>query len=143
MRFCRGSVSAACLALPLGACGGSSDDGVASEDPAKTQETPEPEAAVTTAPAPAPGTKGALGAARAGRLAAAAILTSRDLPGFLAEAQTHEASDDEQERKINACLGIAQPTYVVRNYGRRSPRRPWRSTRRPMSRPRRRPRGRS
>lgn len=55
--------------------------------------------------------------AKAKILAAAAVLTEADLPGYTAEAQTHDASDDAIDAKMDTCLGVPASTYLTRNFG--------------------------
>ena len=56
-------------------------------------------------------------AAQARALANAGVLTPADMPGYTAKRQTHDASDDASDARIQTCLGIAKPTYLARNFG--------------------------
>jgi hypothetical protein len=58
-----------------------------------------------------------LTAAQATTLAAAAVLTAADLPGYTAEKQTHDADDDAMDARLATCLGYAKPTYLARDFG--------------------------
>jgi hypothetical protein len=59
----------------------------------------------------------ALTVERAKILAAAAVLTEADLPGYTTRAQTHDASNDELDAKMATCLGVTASTYLTRNFG--------------------------
>jgi len=50
-------------------------------------------------------------------LAAAAVLTEADLPGYTTKAQTHDASSDVLDAKMATCLGVTASTYLTRNFG--------------------------
>jgi hypothetical protein len=59
----------------------------------------------------------ALTLAKAKTLAAAAVLTGADLPGYATQAQTHSASNDVLDANMATCLGVTVSTYLTRNYG--------------------------
>jgi hypothetical protein len=54
---------------------------------------------------------------RAQALAAAAILKSSDMPGYVAKSATHSASDAQAEQVAQRCLGVPSPHYLARNFG--------------------------
>ena len=56
--------------------------------------------------------------AKAKTVAAAGILTAADLPGYTAADQTHDASNDETDKKLATCLGVPAETYLTRNFGK-------------------------
>ena len=68
------------------------------------------------AASPSP-TATALTLEQAKTLAAAAVLTKADLPGYTLKAQTHDPSDDVNDSKLATCLGTPTPTYLTRNFG--------------------------
>lgn len=91
-------VLCAALAATLGGCGGSSKGSPV------TKTSPSPTAAPLTA-------------ATAKALAAAGVLTKADLPGYTTAAQEHDASDDQTDAALAACLGVPTPTYLARDFG--------------------------
>jgi hypothetical protein len=98
----RSLVLALCAAVALTGCGGGSSQ---STNPSRSS-------AATAAATPV-----ALTLERAKILAAAAVLTEADLPGYTTSAQTHDASNDELDAKMATCLGVTAPTYLTRNFG--------------------------
>jgi len=98
----RSLVLALCAAVALTGCGAGS-----SQSTTSTRSS-----AATAAP-----TTVALTLAKAKILAAAAVLTDADLPGYTTNAQTHDASNDELDAKMATCLGVTTPTYLTRNFG--------------------------
>jgi hypothetical protein len=140
MRTRRTAVTIACLALLLAGCG-SSDDETAAEPSASSsaaEPTTEPTNAPSGEPTPEPSAEpdddatpsaeptgdatgasgtGKLTKAEAKRLAAAAILTKADLPGYTAKAG-EDSEDEAADKKIYGCLGVAKPKYLTRDWGR-------------------------
>jgi hypothetical protein len=98
----RSLVLALCAAVALTGCGGGSSQ---STNPSRSS-------AATAAATPV-----ALTLEKAKILAAAAVLTEADLPGYTTKAQTHDASNDELDAKMATCLGVTAPTYLTRNFG--------------------------
>ncbi len=98
----RSLVLALCAAVALTGCGGSSSQ------PSTTSTTASAKAAVTPV---------ALTLEKAKFLAAAAVLTETDLPGYTTKAQAHDASNDELDAKMATCLGVTASTYLTRNFG--------------------------
>lgn len=96
----RSLVLALCAAVALTGCGSSQST------------TSTTSSAATAAPTPV-----ALTLTKAKVLAAAAVLTDADLPGYATNAQTHKASNDELDAKMATCLGVTAPTYLTRNFG--------------------------
>gem|GEM_PF-3374907 len=98
----RSLVLALCAAVALTGCGGNSSQ------PSTTSTTASAKAAVTPV---------ALTLEKAKILAAAAVLTEADLPGYTTKAQTHDASNDVLDAKMATCLGVTASTYLTRNFG--------------------------
>ena len=126
MSIRRLALAAACVGLSaaLAGCGGSG--GAAGAQPAATPvqtATPKPSAAAKPAkPSPAKITpttktypkKALLPKAKAEKVAQAAVLAPKDMPGYKAEAL---AGDRTRESKRDSCLGLKAPAYLVRNFG--------------------------
>jgi hypothetical protein len=98
----RSLVLALCAAVALTGCGGGSS---------------QPSTTSTSSSAAAAATPVALTLAKAKLLAAAAVLTDADLPGYTSKAQTHDASNDALDAKMATCLGVTAATYLTRNFG--------------------------
>lgn len=98
----RSLVLALCAAVALTGCGGGSSQSTTSTRSSAATATPTPVA---------------LTLAKAKTLAAAAVLTDADLPGYATNAQTHKASNDQLDAKMDICLGVTAPTYLTRNFG--------------------------
>lgn len=76
---------------------------------------------VTTLPAQAATSRsgqGGITKTEAQRLAKAGVLTKSDLPSYDVERSTRDASDDEFDAALYACLGTKVPKYLARNPGR-------------------------
>lgn len=54
---------------------------------------------------------------QAKKLAKAGVLTTKDLPGYTAEALTEDAGDVADEKAYFKCLGAKYPTFLARNLG--------------------------
>lgn len=75
----------------------------------------------TTLPADAATTRppqSAITRTEAQQLAKAGVLTKSDLPKYDVERRTRDASDDEFDAALYACLGAKVPKYLARNPGR-------------------------
>lgn len=55
--------------------------------------------------------------AQAKKLAKAALVKARDLPGYECEANTAEPTDAADEAALYACLGVKVPKYAAENLG--------------------------
>lgn len=91
-------------ALALTACGGDDEDGTAVP---LTDSTP------TTSPPAKPSGKNA----SPKKLAAAAVLTPADLPGWRREVQTNDQTTDVVELAVKKCAKITPTPYAERNEG--------------------------
>ena len=130
--------TAAALALALAmlaGCGGSDSDGATpgprpEEVPNGSTATPgtpnggstgvvnpRPSAAASASASAKPAGTDAAALRKATLLADSGVLRAADLPGFTAEPQSLDGSDDLAEENLYTCLRAPRPTFVARNPG--------------------------